>query len=156
MQVTDGSATVTTTANAVVLSAQTAQTSFTSTVLEARTTVAPVGTFYLIRVGGVCGGAARPGPARHGAADAVGLSLVCATGRCVCVAVAQAVNDGADQFSVSGSGEVAVSGAATISGVLTSSVGVTVTSGGLSVTAGGVTVTAGGLTVTAGGLQVGG
>ena len=59
MQVTDGSATVKTTANAVVLSAETAESGFTSTVLEARTTVAPSGTFYLIKVGGVCGGAAR-------------------------------------------------------------------------------------------------
>jgi hypothetical protein len=48
--VADGSATVRTTANAVVLSAQTGATSFTSTVLEARTTVAPSGTFYLIKV----------------------------------------------------------------------------------------------------------
>ena len=54
VQVTDGSATVTTTLNAVVLSAQTGLTSFTSTVLEARTTVAPSGTFYLIKVGSVC------------------------------------------------------------------------------------------------------
>ena len=53
VQVSDGSATVTTTANAVVLSAQTGLTSFTSTVLEARTTAAPVGAFYLFKV--VCG-----------------------------------------------------------------------------------------------------
>ena len=155
MQVTDGSATVTTTANAVVLSAQTAQASFTSTVLEARTTVAPSGTFYLIKVGGVCGGTAR----RLGSASHVFARLV---GVCVGVVVVQAVNNGADKFSVSGTGVVvvtgtlAVSGAATISGVLTSSVGLTVTAGGLSVTAGGLTVQAGGVTVTAGGLQVGG
>ena len=153
VQVTDGSATVTTTADAVVLSAQTALSSFTSTVLEARATVAPSGTFYLIKVGGVCGGAAlRMRSAAHWDARPVG----------VCVVVAQAVNDGADKFSVSGAGVVAVtgtlavSGAGTISGVLTSSVGLTVTAGGLSVTSGGLTVTAGGLTVTSGGLQVGG
>ena len=156
MQVTDGSATVKTTANAVVLSAQTAESGFTSTVLEARTTVAPSGTFYLIKVGGVCGGAARRG--------GCGRRLTCLRGRSVCVwgVVAQAVNNGVDQFSVSGAGVVAVtgtlavSGAATISGVLTSSVGLTVTAGGLSVTDGGLTVQAGGVTVTAGGLQVGG
>ena len=123
MQVTDGSATVKTTANAVVLSAQTAESGFTSTVLEARTTVAPSGAFYLIKVGGRVW--------RRGVLDAVGVSRVCAPGRCVRVVVAQAVNAGADKFSVSGSGELAVSGAATISGVLTASGGVTVTSGGL-------------------------
>ncbi len=105
--------------------------------------------------------AALRGPARHGAADAVGLSLVCATGLFVCVGVAKAVNNGADKFSVSGSGVVAVTGtlsvssAATIVGMLTSGSGVRVNAGGLSVTAGGLSVTAGGLTVTAGGLQVG-
>ncbi len=88
----------------------------------------------------------RRGAARRCAAAAVGLSPLCATGRRVCVVVAQAVNDGADKFSVSGAGVVAVtgtlavSGAATISGVLTSSAGVTVTAGGLSVTAGGLQV----------------
>ena len=137
VQVTDGGATVKTTANAVVLSAETAESGFTSTVLEARTTVAPSGTFYLIKVGGVCGGAARwMRSASHVSARPVG----------VCVVVAQAVNAGADKFSVSGTGVVAVtgtlavSGAATIAGVLTSSVGLTVTSGGLSVSAVGVQV----------------
>jgi hypothetical protein len=51
VQVSDGSATVTTTANAVVLSAMTAQTSFTSTVFEAKAIGAPSVTFYLIKVG---------------------------------------------------------------------------------------------------------
>ena len=65
VKVLDGSVTVTTTANAVVLSAQTAETSFASTVLEARTTTAPSGTFYLIKVGCVCGSAgSRKGGAR--------------------------------------------------------------------------------------------
>ena len=82
VQVTDGSATVTTTANAVVLSAQTAQTSFTSTVLEARTTVAPSGTFYLIKVGGVRGGAARRmgSAASHCSARPVGVCVLCGRG----------------------------------------------------------------------------
>ena len=45
---------MTTTANAVVLSAMTALTSFTSTVFEAKAIGAPSVTFYLIKVGRAC------------------------------------------------------------------------------------------------------
>ena len=75
-----------------------------------------------------------------------GKPLTCLRDRSVWLVPAQAVNNGADKFSVSGTGVVvmtgtlAVSGAATIAGVLTSSVGLTVTAGGLSVSAGGIQV----------------
>ncbi len=73
---------------------------------------------------------------------------------------AQAINNGGDRFSVSGSGEVAVTGTlsvsstATFSGPLTASNGLTVTRVGLTVTAGDMNIAAGDLTVTSGSLQV--